>query len=134
GPGAPVVSAQPSPAPRRGRPPARLRARRRSASSPQGARLRNNGPTGVFSLQGGSMKAFLFTLLLSSTAFAQGQRPAYETTKVDGTDGVYVFRAGNHQAMFVVTKAGVIATDPLGYGRPEMVKTYLDEIKKVTDK
>jgi hypothetical protein len=33
--------------------------------------------------------------------------------------------------MFVVTSAGVIATDPIGYGRPEAVVTYVDEIKKV---
>jgi len=58
--------------------------------------------------------------------------PPYATTKVDGTDNVYVFRAGGHQAMFVVTSAGVIATDPIGYGRPQMVQTYVDEIKKVT--
>src|SRR5262245_57079663 len=70
--------------------------------------------------------------LLSLSALAQ--QPPYATTKVDGTDNVYVFRAGNHQAMFVVTSAGVIATDPIGYGRPEMVKTYIEEIRKVTDK
>jgi glyoxylase-like metal-dependent hydrolase (beta-lactamase superfamily II) len=70
-------------------------------------------------------------MLVSLSVFAQ-QAP-YATTKVEGTDNVYVFRAGNHQAMFVVTKAGVIATDPIGYGRPEMVKTYIEEIKKVTD-
>jgi glyoxylase-like metal-dependent hydrolase (beta-lactamase superfamily II) len=34
--------------------------------------------------------------------------------------------------MFVVTRDGVIATDPIGYGRPQAVTTYLDEIKKVT--
>jgi glyoxylase-like metal-dependent hydrolase (beta-lactamase superfamily II) len=50
-----------------------------------------------------------------------------------GTDNyVYVFRYGNHQAMFVVS-AGVIATDPIGYGRPQAVVTYVDEIKKVTN-
>src|SRR5258708_10736613 len=69
---------------------------------------------------------------LCSAAFAQ-QKPPYETTKVEGTDNVYVFRAGNHQSMFVVTKAGVIATDPIGYGRAEMVKTYIDEIKRVSN-
>ena len=69
--------------------------------------------------------------LVSLSAFAQ--QPPYATTKVEGTDNVYVFRAGNHQSMFVVTKAGVIATDPIGYGRPDMVKTYVEEIKKVTD-
>ena len=28
---------------------------------------------------------------------------------------------------------GVIATDPIGYGRPQAVTTYIDEIKKVTN-
>jgi glyoxylase-like metal-dependent hydrolase (beta-lactamase superfamily II) len=32
----------------------------------------------------------------------------------------------------VVTPAGVIATDPIGYLRPAAVTTYLDEIRKVT--
>jgi glyoxylase-like metal-dependent hydrolase (beta-lactamase superfamily II) len=60
--------------------------------------------------------------------------PPFATTKVEGTDNVYVFRYGNHQAMFVVTSEGVIATDPIGYGRPQAVTTYVEEIKKVTDK
>ena len=34
--------------------------------------------------------------------------------------------------MFVVTSDGVIATDPIGLGRPQAVTTYIDEIKKVT--
>ena len=59
-------------------------------------------------------------------------RPPFETTKVDGTDNVYIFRSGNHQSMFIVTKAGVIATDPIAYGRPTGGQTYVDEIKKVT--
>lgn len=63
----------------------------------------------------------------------QAAPPPFSTTKVDGTDGVYVFRNGNHQAMFVVTSAGVIATDPVAYGRPTGGQTYLDEIKKVTN-
>ena len=43
-------------------------------------------------------------------AGAPAEKPAlFATTKVDGTDNVYVFRYGNHQAMFVVTSAGVIA-------------------------
>jgi len=65
---------------------------------------------------------------------AHAQQPAappFATTKVDGTDNVYVFRYGNAQSMFVVTSAGVIATDPIGYGRPQAVVTYVDEIKKV---
>jgi glyoxylase-like metal-dependent hydrolase (beta-lactamase superfamily II) len=59
-------------------------------------------------------------------------RPQIETTKVEGTDNVYIFRNGNHQAMFVVTKAGVIATDPVAYGRPNGGQDYVSEIKKVT--
>src|SRR4029078_1204654 len=48
----------------------------------------------------------------------QAQLPQIETTKVEGTDNVYIFRNGNHQSMFIVTKDGVIATDPIAYGRP----------------
>ena len=59
--------------------------------------------------------------------------PPFETTKVEGTDNVYIFRNGNHQSMFIVTKAGVIATDPIAYGRPTGGQTYVDEIKKVTN-
>ena len=74
-------------------------------------------------------------LLAAAPAWAQApQRPMFATTKVEGTDNVYIFRYGNHQSMFVVTSAGVIATDPIGYGRPQAVTTYIDEIKKVTDK
>jgi glyoxylase-like metal-dependent hydrolase (beta-lactamase superfamily II) len=62
----------------------------------------------------------------------QPARPPFETTKVEHTDNVYVFRNGNHQAMFVVTSAGVIATDPVAYGRPTGGATYLAEIQKVT--
>ena len=65
---------------------------------------------------------------------AQPQRPPIETKKVDGTDNVYIFRNGNHQAMFIVTNDGVIATDPVAYGRPTGGQQYVDEIKKVTDK
>jgi len=61
-------------------------------------------------------------------------RPAFATTKVDGTDNVYIFRNGGHQAMFIVTEEGVIATDPVAYGRPTGGQLYLDEIRKVTDK
>ena len=61
-------------------------------------------------------------------------RPQIQTTKVEGTDGVYVFRNGNHQSMFVVTRDGVIATDPVAYGRPTGGQDYVNEIRKVTDK
>jgi glyoxylase-like metal-dependent hydrolase (beta-lactamase superfamily II) len=65
---------------------------------------------------------------------AQPARPQIETKKVDGTDNVYIFRNGNHQSMFIVTKDGVIATDPVAYGRPTGGQQYVDEIKKVSDK
>ena len=69
---------------------------------------------------------------LGVAAYAQQPAaPPFATTKV--TDNVYVFRYGGHQSMFVVTSAGVIATDPIGYGRPQAVVTYVDEIKKVSN-
>jgi len=83
-------------------------------------------------------KLFMFVgVLMVFTGMAQAQqaaRPPIATTKVDGTEGVYVFRNGNHQAMFVVTSDGVIATDPVAYGRPNGGQQYLEEIRKVTDK
>ena len=76
----------------------------------------------------------------SSAALAQqppaaapaAQAPPFATTKVEGTDNVYIFRYQNHQSMFVVTSAGVIATDPISYGRPQAAKTYVEEIRKIT--
>ena len=49
-------------------------------------------------------------------AHAQGQQPTFATTKV--TDNVYYFRYQGHQSMFIVTPAGVIATDPISENRP----------------
>jgi glyoxylase-like metal-dependent hydrolase (beta-lactamase superfamily II) len=63
----------------------------------------------------------------------QPARPQIQTTKVEGTEGVYVFRNGAHQAMFVVTNEGVIVTDPVAYGRPTGGQDYLNEIRKVTN-
>ena len=57
--------------------------------------------------------------------------PPFATTKVDGTDNVYIFRYNRHQAMFVVTPEGVIATDPIGLGRPA-AQAYIEEIRKIT--
>ena len=84
-------------------------------------------------------RAFLAVLacgLAIGTAWSQAPapRPPFETTKVEGTDNVYVFRYGNHQSMFVVTPASVIATDPISYGRPQAAVTYIEEIRKVSDK
>jgi glyoxylase-like metal-dependent hydrolase (beta-lactamase superfamily II) len=81
------------------------------------------------------LTAFILGALVfaAAPAVAQAPRPPIATTKVAGTDNVYVFRNGNHQAMFVVTSAGVIATDPVAYGKPFGGQQYLDEIRKVTD-
>lgn len=86
-------------------------------------------------------RSALFAVAVLATAIGacgvsaqQTGAPPFATTKVEGTDNVYIFRNGGHQAMFVVTPDGVIATDPIAYGRPTGGQTYLDEIRKVTDK
>jgi glyoxylase-like metal-dependent hydrolase (beta-lactamase superfamily II) len=61
---------------------------------------------------------------------AVAQAPPFATRKL--SDSVYLFRYQGHQSIFVVTPDGVIATDPIGYLRPQAVRTYLDEIRKVT--
>src|SRR5262245_38373789 len=82
------------------------------------------------------VSAGLVAIAAAAPAAAQQapQRPQIETTKVEGTDNVYIFRNGNHQAMFIVTNDGVIATDPVAYGRPTGGQQYVAEIKKITDK
>jgi glyoxylase-like metal-dependent hydrolase (beta-lactamase superfamily II) len=76
--------------------------------------------------------AAAFALALTLTAQAQpAPQPPYAATKVDGTDNVYIFRFGGHQSMFIVTKQGVIATDPIGLRRPA-AKAYIEEIEKIT--
>jgi glyoxylase-like metal-dependent hydrolase (beta-lactamase superfamily II) len=78
--------------------------------------------------------AALLTIVAAPALAQQPPRPPIETTKVEGADNVYIFRNGNHQAMFIVTKDGVIATDPVAYGRPTGGQAYVDAIKKVTDR
>jgi glyoxylase-like metal-dependent hydrolase (beta-lactamase superfamily II) len=69
---------------------------------------------------------------VSLPALAQAPTPPlFSTTKVEGTDGVYIFRYQGHQAMFVVTPEGVIATDPIGERRPAAA-AYIAEIRKIT--
>jgi glyoxylase-like metal-dependent hydrolase (beta-lactamase superfamily II) len=76
--------------------------------------------------------ALVMTALLATAAQAQQQQqPPFATTKVEGTDNVYIFRYVGHQSMFVVTPAGVIATDPIGLRRPA-AKAYIEEIEKIT--
>ena len=87
------------------------------------------------------MKVFGVTTTLISAALvtaASAQQPPaaapapppFATTKVEGTDNVYIFRYGGHQSMFIVTPAGVIATDPISLRRP--AKPYIDAIQAVT--
>src|SRR3954468_11740914 len=68
---------------------------------------------------------------LAFCAPAQAQQPPFATTKVDGTDNVYIFRYQGHQSMFVVTPEGVIATDPISENRPA-AEAYMAEIRKIT--
>jgi len=81
--------------------------------------------------------AFVVCLFAAAALPASAQAPAaappplFSTTKVDGTDGVYIFRYQGHQAMFVVTPDGVIATDPIGERRPAAA-AYIGEIRKIT--
>jgi glyoxylase-like metal-dependent hydrolase (beta-lactamase superfamily II) len=77
------------------------------------------------------MAVVCVTTALTATTLAQ-QPPPTATTKVEGTDNVYIFRNGGAQSMFIVTPEGVIATDPIGYARPEGVQDYINEIKKIT--
>ncbi|MEX2128991.1 MAG: MBL fold metallo-hydrolase [Xanthobacteraceae bacterium] len=74
------------------------------------------------------------TILLLAVAIATAhaqQPPLFSTTKVEGAENVFVFRYQFHQSMFVVTPAGVIATDPIGENRPA-ADAYIAEIRKVT--
>jgi glyoxylase-like metal-dependent hydrolase (beta-lactamase superfamily II) len=71
----------------------------------------------------------LTALAIAAPAQAQ-QPPQITTTKVEGTDNVYIFRYGGAQAPFIVTPAGVIATDPISERRS--AKPYIDAIQAVT--
>src|ERR1700739_451881 len=79
------------------------------------------------------LSAALFIRAVCAPAKSQQQSqqptpPPTATTKV--TDNVYIFRYMGHQAMFVVTPAGVIATDPISLRRP--AKPYIDAIQAGT--
>ncbi len=78
--------------------------------------------------------SYIGLIALIPAGSVQGQQqPQFATTKVEGTDNVYTFRYQGSLAMFIVTSQGVIATDPIGYGRPEATVTYLAEIRKITN-
>jgi glyoxylase-like metal-dependent hydrolase (beta-lactamase superfamily II) len=71
------------------------------------------------------------TAAFTATAWAQAPAPQFATTKVEGTENIYIFRYAGHQSMFIVTPQGVIATDPIGLRRPA-AKAYIEEIQKIT--
>jgi len=71
--------------------------------------------------------ALLLALAAVGLPATAQQQPPYETRKV--ADNVYIFRHMFHQAMFVVTPDGVVATDPIS---PTASKIYLEEIRKIT--
>jgi glyoxylase-like metal-dependent hydrolase (beta-lactamase superfamily II) len=78
--------------------------------------------------------AIAFATLVALAGPVAAQAPAapapFATTRV--ADNVYVFRAGGHQSMFVVTPEGVIATDPISLSNPKASEAYLAEIRKIT--
>ena len=78
------------------------------------------------------MTKLLATLVVLCCAFsaAAQQPPMFETRKL--TDNAFLFRYQFHQALFVVTSEGVIATDPISFLRPQAAATYLAEIRKIT--
>ena len=80
-------------------------------------------------LAGASMAVVLGALAVPAQAQQAAAPPPTQTTKV--TENVYIFRYGGHQSMFVVTPAGVIATDPISERRPA-AKAYIEEIRKIT--
>jgi len=59
----------------------------------------------------------------------QPQQPPFATTKVEGTDGVYIFRTAARRRSSSSRRTGH-PTDPIGYARPEGVQDYVNEIKK----
>jgi glyoxylase-like metal-dependent hydrolase (beta-lactamase superfamily II) len=65
--------------------------------------------------------ASLLTILLAPWTFAQG--PVREIAQIAGE--VYRFRNQNHYAVFAVTPAGIIATDPINADAAQWLKTEL---------
>jgi hypothetical protein len=72
--------------------------------------------------------ALIGSALAAPAQAQQPNPPPFATTKV--SENVYIFRYGGHQSMFIVTAAGVIATDPISERRP--AKPYIEAIQEVT--
>src|SRR5258705_9454470 len=93
---------------------------------------KRTGLSGEATMKASNVIAILAILIIGAGAAIAQNAPPFSTTKVEGTDNVYVFRYGGHQSMFIVTPQGVIATDPISLLRP--AKPYIDAIKALTDK
>src|SRR5262249_61715349 len=85
-------------------------------------------PTTARNPLAGVATAITATALAATAQAQQSPAPPFATTKV--ADNVYIFRYGNHQSMFIVTPAGVIATDPISERRP--ATPYIEAIQAVT--
>jgi glyoxylase-like metal-dependent hydrolase (beta-lactamase superfamily II) len=73
----------------------------------------------------------LISSLLSVQAAAQFVPPGIAPTETEQlAENLYAFRWGPYRSIFMVTDAGVIATDPLS---PEAAARYREEIAKITD-
>jgi len=74
----------------------------------------------------------------ASTAWSQaasaGAAPGRSQPQGRRHGHVYVFPLRQPPVRCSRHPEGVIATDPIGYGRPQAVVTYVEEIRKVTDK
>jgi len=92
-----------------------------------GTLIRKPGLVGVVLL--------LLGLLWPGVATAQqgAARPqsVVELTRV--AEDVYMIRSIGHNALFIVTDDGVIATDPIGQGNPRFPQLYRAAIASVTD-
>jgi len=77
------------------------------------------------------MNAMLCALGLVSLVTQPAAVPSVNVEKL--TDNVYLFTFNVHRSLFVVTSDGVIATDPVAYGRPQGGAQYLAEIRKITN-
>ncbi|MFQ5904529.1 MAG: hypothetical protein ACE5JO_12665, partial [Candidatus Binatia bacterium] len=70
--------------------------------------------------------AFLFPVLMGYAGLAFGQRaPVREITRIAGD--LYRFRNNFHYSVFLVTPAGIIATDPIN---ADVAKWLKAELKK----
>ena len=85
------------------------------------------------------MDATLLATALGMPALAQhsrrrAARPQFATTKVEAPTTSTSSATATTSRCSSSPTTGVIATDPVAYGRPHGGQHYVDEIRKVTDK